>query len=78
MEAFTTIYTAYIRPILDYAVPVWYSHSVKHVKKLEKVQRFGTKLVPELRGMTYEERLEDLCPTTQTDKTKYDFKVKKK
>lgn len=31
-----------------------------HFIKLEKVQRFATRLVSELRGMNYEKRLEEL------------------
>ncbi|KAA3669890.1 uncharacterized protein DEA37_0002748, partial [Paragonimus westermani] len=48
-ESFRTLYTVYVRPILEYAAPVWNPHLAKHVKKLEKVQRFATRLVPELR-----------------------------
>nr|XP_045597452.1 uncharacterized protein LOC123757653 [Procambarus clarkii] len=40
------------------------SHLKKHKKNLEKVQKFATKLVPELRGMGYEERLKEFNLTT--------------
>lgn len=49
-----------IRPRLEYAAVVWSPHLKKHINKLEKVQRAATRLIPELRGMSYEERLERL------------------
>lgn len=64
-ESFNTVY---VKPILDYAAPVWIPHLVKHVKKLEKVRRFSTRLVPELRAMSYEERLRELNLTTLEDR----------
>ncbi|KAK8748335.1 hypothetical protein OTU49_016085 [Cherax quadricarinatus] len=67
-ESFKTLYTVYVRPILEYAAPVWNPHLIKHVKKLEKVQRFATRLVPELRGMSYEERLREIGLTTLEDR----------
>jgi hypothetical protein len=63
-EAFRALYTAYVRPVLEYAASSWSPHLKKHIMKLEKVQRFATRLVPELRGMGYEERLRELCLTT--------------
>ncbi|KAK8729364.1 hypothetical protein OTU49_008790, partial [Cherax quadricarinatus] len=63
-----TLYTVYVRPILEYAAPVRNPHLVKHVKKLEKVHRFATRLVPELRGMLYEERLREIGLTTLEDR----------
>ncbi len=30
---------------------------MKHIRKLERIQRMGIKIVPELGGMTYKERL---------------------
>nr|XP_053632169.1 uncharacterized protein LOC128688366 [Cherax quadricarinatus] len=67
-ESFRTLHTVYIRPILEYAVPVWNPHLAKHIRKLEKVQRFATRLVPELRGMSYEERLREIDLTTLEDR----------
>ncbi len=58
------MYTTYVRPILEYAAPAWRPYLVKDKTKLEKVQRFATRLVPELRGMSYEERLRELNLTS--------------
>ena len=49
-----------IRPRLEYAGVVWSPYKKKHVKKLERLQRMATKMVPELVEMTYEERLREL------------------
>ena len=32
----------------------------KHIKKFERIQRMATKMVPELEGRMYEERLEEM------------------
>ncbi len=63
-ESFRTLYTTYVRPILEYAAPAWSPYPVKHKTKLEKIQRYATRLVPELRGMSYEERLKELSLTS--------------
>ena len=49
-----------IRPRLEYAGVVWSPYKKKHVKKLERLQRMATKMVPELAEMTYEERLREM------------------
>ena len=59
-EAFQIIYRTYIRPHLEYCVPTWNPGMRKDISILEKVQRRATKLVPELKELQYEERLEAL------------------
>ncbi len=49
-----------IRPKLEYDEMVWSPYKKKHVKKLERIQRIATKMVPELKDLTYEERLEEM------------------
>ena len=46
-----------LRPKLEYAQVVWAPHLKKHIRKLERVQRAATKLVPGLQDMEYQERL---------------------
>ena len=56
-DMFKDIYLAYVRPKLEYAAPVWNPHLKKHIQKLERVQKHATRMVPELRDLSYRERL---------------------
>ena len=50
------LYKAIVRPHLEYCIQAWNPHLKKYVDMLEKIQRRATKLIPELRDLTYEER----------------------
>ena len=62
VEAFSTLYKTLVRPILEYAVPVWCPYLVKDILALEKVQRRASRLVlGQRRGdMEYGDRLKIL------------------
>ena len=53
------IYTTLVRPLLEYCVQLWSPHKVEYIKMIEKVQRRATRMVPQLRGKPYEERLKN-------------------
>ena len=57
---FLKLYTAFVRPHLEYAVAVWSPHLMRHVDLIEKVQMRATKLVDGFSKLTYQERLEKL------------------
>merc|ERR1711911_517658 len=49
-----------IRPRLDYAMVVWSPHKKKDIRKIERIQRVATKMIPGFAELTYQERLERL------------------
>ena len=54
------IFTHHVRPLLEYATTVWNPHNVKDKHLVERVQRRATKLVCNMRNLSYEERLLNL------------------
>ena len=58
------LYKAIVRHHLEYCIQAWNPHLRKDVDTLEKIQRRATKLIPELRDLTYEERLKECGLTT--------------
>ena len=62
------IMTAMVRPRLEYAVVVWSPHMKKDIKKLERIQRTATKMVPKLRDLAYEDRLKEIGLLMQPDR----------
>ena len=69
-DDFLIIYKMYIRPHLEYCVQSWSPYLVRDVEVLERVQRLATKLVRELRGRDYEDRLRALGLTTLCERRK--------
>ena len=58
------LYKAIVRPHLEYCIQAWNPHLRKDVDMLEKIRRRATKLIPELRDLTYEERFNECGQTT--------------
>ena len=56
-DSLKTLFTALVRPHLEYGNTVWHPHLVRNIESIEKVQRRATKLVPELHDKDYEVRL---------------------
>ncbi len=57
---FPKIFKTMIRPHLEYAAPVWSPYLKNDIIKIERVQRRATKQVPDLKDMSYKERLTKL------------------
>ncbi len=47
---------------------VWNPHLIKHIEKLEKVQRAATRWLPSLRDLSYKERLKKLQLSILTER----------
>ena len=54
------LYTALVEPHLGYCVQAWNPHYVKHIMKLENVQRRAVSMIKDLRGIGYKEKLKKL------------------
>ena len=59
-DTVSTLYKVMVRPLPEYGNVIWGPHYRMDMKSVESVQRRATKLIPELREKTYQERLKAL------------------
>ena len=59
-DMFNALYPSLVRSQMEHAVQAWSPHYRKDIEKLEKVQRRATKMIPEIKDKSYEERLQIL------------------
>ena len=57
IESFKLLFTALVRPHLEYANAVWCPSLKKHIQAIENVQRRATRYIPGLKNMSYPDRL---------------------
>ncbi len=60
MESFKRLFTALVRPHLEYGVVVWSPRLIKDKDMIEGVLRRGSKLIPGLKDLPYDKRLEKM------------------
>ena len=51
------LYKAIVRPHLEYCIQAWRPYRKKDIDKLERIQQRATKMIPELRDLSYESPL---------------------
>ena len=52
-NSFKVVYKSYVRPHLEYCVQAWCPYLRKDINAMERIQRRATKMVPQLRYLTY-------------------------
>ena len=61
------LYKAIVRPHLEYCIQTWRPYRKKDIDTLKRIQRRTIKMIPELRDLSYEERLRECgLPTLET------------
>ena len=55
-----SLYLTFIRPLLEFAVPVWSPILQSDCEVIERIQHRATKLAQSIRGLSYESRLKAL------------------
>ena len=63
-DIFVKLYKTLVRPLVEYASPVWNPKKIKNVKLLEGIQRRATKLIAQVKDLPYPLRLQKLNLTT--------------
>ena len=58
------LYKTIVMPHLEYYIQAWRPYRKKDIATFERIQRRATKIIPDLRYISYEERLKDSGLTT--------------
>jgi len=69
-HVFKRLYTTYVRPHLEFAVPVWSPATVTEINVLENVQQRAIQMISGLNSSTYEGKLKELGLDTLEERRK--------
>ena len=69
------LYKAIVRPNLEYCIQAWTSYRKKNIDKLERIQRRATKIIPELRDLSYESGLLQCCLSSKETRRLRGYKI---
>ncbi|MEW8548554.1 MAG: reverse transcriptase family protein [Candidatus Thiodiazotropha sp.] len=70
ISSFALLYKTYVRCHMEYCVQAWCPYYRKDIEILEKIQKRATRMVPELKNLSYSERLKHLGLTSLEDRRK--------
>lgn len=59
-DVMLSLYKSLVRPLLEYCTAAWSPHYVKDRELLERIQHRFTKMIPEIRDLPYEGRIDHL------------------
>ena len=59
-EVLLSLYKTLVRPLLEFSMAAWSPHYVKDKVQLERIQHRFTRMIPKLKTMPYDKRLENL------------------
>ena len=63
-ELIIPLYKTIVRPLLKYFIQAWRTYRKKDIDMLERVQRRATKMISNVRNISYEMRLKECGLTT--------------
>jgi hypothetical protein len=63
-----SLYVTFVRPLLEFAIPVWSPIQKGDIDLLESVQHRATRIIPSLKKISYENRLKALDLTTLSER----------
>ncbi|MES9971492.1 MAG: reverse transcriptase family protein, partial [Candidatus Thiodiazotropha sp.] len=59
-DSFVLLYKALVRPHVEYGNTIWYPFLRKDINSVENIQKRATRLIPQLKDLSYTERLKKL------------------